>query len=362
MTSFPCVQANAAAAQSFVTFGSPVQAGSIIIAVFCGDKIPATGCTDSIGNYYQLYAASNHQWHGVYGYQPVVQIWVAQGTSEISPYGGVAAGTCTVTFSGFSVGNVAGPSLLICEYRTPSLYQIFTMGTGVDTLTPCVGGPDGNTISCRATANNGYLGGGHCADTGDGAADNTGILGLSINAVASIPEFVNNNSVGVLLMNFPSDVLIVGVNYNTAGYPISPYFTSNGTIRAMILQPDDTEAAAVADLYLPYLLVPLTASCGDLPTGCVGTAFGPGGAGQAPVVTGGTPPYSYKLTGGFLPLGLSVDEDTGVISGTPSVPGIFQFDITVTDAVFASIVLTCTIIICVCGSTPSPGGVYISSR
>ena len=47
--------------------------------------------------------------------------------------------------------------------------------------------------------------------------------------------------------------------------------------------------------------------------------------------SGGTAPYSYAITSGALPTGLSVNTSTGLLSGTPSVPGAYNFTVTVTD-------------------------------
>lgn len=44
----------------------------------------------------------------------------------------------------------------------------------------------------------------------------------------------------------------------------------------------------------------------------------------------GTAPYSFAVTAGVLPTGLSMSS-AGVISGTPSVAGTFSFEITTTD-------------------------------
>lgn len=47
---------------------------------------------------------------------------------------------------------------------------------------------------------------------------------------------------------------------------------------------------------------------------------------------GGTAPYTFATTTGALPSGTSLTGSTGVIAGTPSTPGTFNFTITVTDA------------------------------
>ncbi len=47
---------------------------------------------------------------------------------------------------------------------------------------------------------------------------------------------------------------------------------------------------------------------------------------------GGTPPYSWQLTGGALPGGLSLNASSGAISGTPTAAGTFNFTVQVTDS------------------------------
>jgi hypothetical protein len=44
------------------------------------------------------------------------------------------------------------------------------------------------------------------------------------------------------------------------------------------------------------------------------------------------PPYHFSVTSGSLPPGLQLDATSGAISGTPSIPGTFSFQIGVTDS------------------------------
>ena len=62
-------------------------------------------------------------------------------------------------------------------------------------------------------------------------------------------------------------------------------------------------------------------------TGVVGTPY----TGTF-VATGGTPPYSFNISSGSLPLGLSLNGATGVVSGTPTTIGSSSFVGQVTDA------------------------------
>jgi hypothetical protein len=61
--------------------------------------------------------------------------------------------------------------------------------------------------------------------------------------------------------------------------------------------------------------------------------------------TGGVAPYSFAFTGGTLPTGLTLAAN-GQLSGTPTVPGAYDFTVTVTDSatVSASSSFTMTIV------------------
>ncbi len=71
---------------------------------------------------------------------------------------------------------------------------------------------------------------------------------------------------------------------------------------------------------------PITVSPASLPTPNVGTSYS-----QSLSSTGGTAPYSYAVTAGSLPSGLSLSGST--ISGTPNQAGSYSATITVTDNV-----------------------------
>jgi putative Ig domain-containing protein len=63
-----------------------------------------------------------------------------------------------------------------------------------------------------------------------------------------------------------------------------------------------------------------------LPAGFTGVAYN-----QALAQSGGTAPVSWQITGGALPPGLTLNEASGAISGTPLSVGLFSFTVTLQD-------------------------------
>ena len=72
---------------------------------------------------------------------------------------------------------------------------------------------------------------------------------------------------------------------------------------------------------------PLTITTTSLSDGTVGVAYS-----DTLEATGGVAPYTWAITEGNLPDGLSLDPSTGKISGTPTTPGTFNFTVQVSDS------------------------------
>ncbi|MGQ7374675.1 putative Ig domain-containing protein, partial [Streptococcus suis] len=64
-----------------------------------------------------------------------------------------------------------------------------------------------------------------------------------------------------------------------------------------------------------------------LPAGTVGASYA-----ATLAATGGTPGYTYAVSAGALPTGVTLDAKTGALSGTPTASGSFAVTITATDS------------------------------
>jgi outer membrane autotransporter protein len=65
---------------------------------------------------------------------------------------------------------------------------------------------------------------------------------------------------------------------------------------------------------------------GDLPGGVVGAPYS-----QTVAASGGAEPYAYRVSGGELPVGLTLDGSTGAVTGVPATAGTFAFEVAATD-------------------------------
>ena len=81
----------------------------------------------------------------------------------------------------------------------------------------------------------------------------------------------------------------------------------------------------------------------------------------SPNVSGGTLPYSFAVSAGELPAGVSLNANTGVISGMPTAVGVFEGAVTVTDDEGETAVLAFDITVEAATVVPEPsiGGIVL---
>ena len=125
--------------------------------------------------------------------------------------------------------------------------------------------------------------------------------------------------------SLPAGLVLDGATGVVSGTPTA--ITSD----LFTLQVTDASFASTARTYRLFVnKLPLSVATTSLPRATTGTAYS-----ETLTASGGDAPYSWSVTAGALPSGLTLDAQ-GVISGTPAATGEFGFTATVTDALGAS--------------------------
>jgi hypothetical protein len=123
--------------------------------------------------------------------------------------------------------------------------------------------------------------------------------------------------------------LPAGVTLNASTGTVSGTPTMGGAFSYTIAVTDSgsptpqTAMQVVSGTVTPPLTLVATASSATK----VGQAYS-----QANTASGGATPYTYSVSAGLLPAGVTLNTSTGVVSGTPTAPGAFNYVVKVTDS------------------------------
>jgi hypothetical protein len=113
---------------------------------------------------------------------------------------------------------------------------------------------------------------------------------------------------------------------SSTGMFAAPSVTSSTIVTVTVASAADKTVIATSQVTVTPLSK-LSFASEPLPAGTAGSAYS-----ATLSATGGTAPYTWKVVGGSLPQGLSLDKSTGAISGTTALAGTFSFTASVTDA------------------------------
>ena len=150
-----------------------------------------------------------------------------------------------------------------------------------------------------------------------------------------------------------SGTLPTGLTLTVSTGAISGTPTGTGTSNFTVQVADANSAKATKALALTVVAAP-SVSTASLPNGTQNVAYS-----ATLAATGGTLPYTWSITSGTLPTGLTLTASSGAIAGTPTGTGASNFTVQVSDAnsLKATKALTLTVVAPLAVSTASlPGG------
>ena len=135
------------------------------------------------------------------------------------------------------------------------------------------------------------------------------------------------NGTGAKTFSVSSGFLPTGLSLNATTGVISGTPSASGTYPFDITA-TDTVGGIDTQPYIVIINTPVVLSPSTLPDWTKSQPFS-----QTLTATNGTGAKTFSVSSGALPTGLTLNTTTGVISGTPSATGTFNFDITATDTV-----------------------------
>jgi uncharacterized protein YhjY with autotransporter beta-barrel domain len=297
-------------ANSVTISGTPAEAGSFSLSV--------TGSDSSTGN-------------GPFAISQGVTLNVGAPTLALTP----AAGTLNATYGAAysqqftASGGTASYSYTVSAGALPAGLAL-DPASGVLSGTPTASGSF--SFSVRATD----------SSTGTGAPfakTQNYVLQVAVPTIAVAPTTLPNptaasaysatitasGGIAPYTFSMSSGTLPNGLSLANDG-SLTGTPTQSGPASFTVLASDTNGQTGTHTYNLTIGLPSLTVAPASLPNGDVGVAYN-----QTLSATGGNAAYSFAITSGTQPTGLTLSS-TGTLSGTPTAPGIFSFTVTASDS------------------------------
>jgi hypothetical protein len=245
---------------------------------------------------------------------------VLNGTNQMTDGGAIAAADSLLsTLSGKLPYNVPSASATGTQMVTIAS-QLDTFNSDGQGQPGCVNGPPTLTLQCAAS-------------TGQ---VNTA-YSSSLVASGGVPPY----SFSIASGSLPPGLTLDTTTGAITGTPTQAgAFSFTAMVSDSTAVPGDTIGTMTSNcsITISPAAQPLSLTCAN-GTAAVGAAYS-----SSAVASGGTAPYSYSVTAGSLPPGLTMNSN-GTISGTPTTSGTFTYTVTVKDANKKTATFSCTIVV-----------------
>jgi hypothetical protein len=227
------------------------------------------------------------------------------------------------------------------SYLTPSIplaiYTGIAGGTGIETITITVSGASFENISCADITIAGFT---NTLDVSCSTATNCATAFSGTPATPSSPSItttVNNDLIicyaggfrsgGVFGIQTGSIATDVPVNFSNGAdsQGMFYYFAGNAGSNNCTFTNATNDQGTVAIVALQASSIAIQ-SPAALPDGALSNAYK-----YTELATGGVGSYTWSISSGSLPSGLSINSSTGAITGTPTTSNNYSFTVQVTD-------------------------------
>ncbi len=252
------------------------------------------------------------------------------------PVTGFSASDMVLTTTGSATGTIS--NLSTDDNITYRAWVTAISGIGSLRLDVGAGGGisdgNGNSLAAAFTSGAAWTRSGSTNAQLSGLAPSTGALSPAFSAGTRAYTLAVPNSVETFALTptaaDPSATITVN-GQTVASGTASPVITLNigaTAIVVVVTAPDGSTTqtyTVTVDRPAPSV-IDLTPAAGALPAATMGAAYN-----QTLAASGGASPYSYAVTAGALPAGLTLAAD-GTLSGSPTAAGAASFTVTATDA------------------------------
>ena len=291
-----------------------------------------TGLSNNTTYYISIQSENAGGWSGRSA--PRIAVTPSVDPGPVSEVVGVPGdGSATVSWTPGSTGASAISDYQIW-YSSGGSYTRYNDGTSTATTVTVNGLTNGTAYTFEVAATNGSgtgpLSSPSSPVTPAGPSITSGGLpGGEVGVAYDVTPAVSGGT-GPFTWTTMDGALPAGLSLNSVTGEVSGTPTTAGTTTFDLVVDDlftgtDTQSESID------VVAGTAVSSGALPGGEVGAAYD-----VTPAVTGGAGPFTWSVTDGSLPAGLSIDPATGEVTGTPTTSATTTFDLVVHDSLGGS--------------------------